>query len=283
MHLTSLGLKTETGSLTQKQAEGDTNYDAKDMIIKFEDLAGNVEELLTNPDSSGTESGITDTAVSGIQAYLHLIKFKAEDIEKVEDLHSGIELLRQYWNYQRYHLLEKVINQFSSETAHTKMEEFINHFSMFQATTTLGDFVPSIRLEGSSDGEKPVRATLEEDPPIPTAKNPPFMNSFKIKFESKWATCTLRDADNILLNLLPDTVSREFVWSSVAYREEENHAVCLEYLVSPTVVELLSKEMKKRTKSMCYMGILCVQVDSDEFKPEVSYIVSALKQYGINT
>ena len=250
------------GSTVEDKATEYAEYDAKDMSREFEDLAGKVKEILTDSDSPGS-----DTAISGIQAYLDLIKFKKEDIERVKDLQSVIEFLRKYWNYQRYHLLEKLVNQFSSKQAQAEMQKFIDKFGIYQATTTLGEFIPLTQGEGSPDCENLVHATVEGDPS--TTKNPPFMKSFKIKLESKWATCTLRDADNLLVNLLPDTVSHEVVWSSAAYRTKEN-SVWLEYLVSPTVVELLNKVMEIRRKNMRSMGVLCVQVDDHDFKPEVS-------------
>ena len=245
---------TETECLTQKKTE---EFDAKDMHIRFETLAGKVENMLTISDSSNTESGSTrrntDAVVSGIRAYLHLITFKDEHIQEMTDLASVIKILRQYLNYQRYHLLEKVIFQFGSKKAQSEMkEEFIDTFSKYQATTLLGAFVLS----------------LKRDPPNSAVKNPPFACSLKIMLESKWATCTLRDVENLLVNLLPDTVGREFVWFSTAYPAAEDTLVCLEYLVLPTVIELLRKEMKMRKQTLRSMGIHCVQVDS--FKTEVS-------------
>ena len=235
------------------------------MQIGFENLAGKAEEMLSIPDSSDTESGSTrrdaDAVVSGIRAYLHLIRFKDEEIQEITNLHSVIEILRQYLNYQRYHLLEKVIVQFGSGEAQTEMKQFIGQFSMYQATTLLGNFVPP---ERSPDEHQLIS---EGNPPNSAAKKPPFMNSFKIVLESKWATCTLTDAENLLVNLLPDTVSREFVWFSTAYRAEEN-SVCLEYLVSPAVIELLGNEMETRKQTLSSMGVHCVHVDSTVFKTE---------------
>ena len=236
----------------------------------FERLAGELEKMFTIPDSADTESGSTrrntDAVVSGIRAYLHLIGFKDEDIQEITDLHSVVEILRQYLNYQRYHLLEKVIFQFGSKEAQSEMRAFTEQFSEYQETTSLGNFVP---LTPPPDDD---HSKSEGDPPNIAVKKPPFMHSFKIMLEIKWATCTLRDAENLLVNLLPDTVGREFVWYSTAYRPEDN-SVCLEYLVSPTVVELLGKEMEMRKQTLRSMGIHCVYVDSTVFETyqKVSY------------
>ena len=261
---------TETASLSQKKTDECAKYNAKFMHRQFEVLAGKVEKMLTNPDFSDTESGYStrrdpDAVVSGIRAWLHLIGFQEKDIQQSTNLHSVIEILRQYLNYQRYHLLEKVIFQFCDKKAQDEMKEFIDQFSEYQATTSLGNFVPS--KQHPNDGH----LTSEGDPPDIAAKKPAFMNSFKIVLESKWATCTLMDAENLLVNLLPDTVSREFVWFSKADRAEEN-SVCLEYLVSPAVIELLGNEMETRKQTLSSMGIHCVHVDSKIFKTAVSYM-----------
>ena len=280
-----LGSLFKTASLTQKKTEKCAKYNAKYMHRGFEELAGKVEKMLTTPDSSDTESSNTprtaDAVVSGIRAYLHLIGFKDEDnIQEITDLHSVIVFLRQYLNYQRYHLLEKVIFQFGSKEAQSEMKGFIDQFSEYQETTSLGNFAPLTQPERSPDDH---HSTSEGDPAAkqppddhhstsdgnPAAKQPPFMNSFKIVLESKWATCTLRDAESLLVNLLPDTVSREFVWYSTAYRAEEN-SVCLEYLFPPAVIELLRKEMEMRKQTLRSMGIHCVQVDSKFFRTAVS-------------
>ena len=240
------------------------------MHSEFENLSGDLEKMLTNPGPSDTQSGSTgrntDEVVSGIRACLHLIGFKDEDIQEIRDLHSVIKILRQYLNYQRYHLLEKVVFQFGSEEARSEMRKFIEKFSDYQVTSLLGNFVP---LTQSPDGD---HSTPEEKPLNLLERKPAFMNSFKIELESKWATCTLTDAENLLVNLLPDTVGREFVWFSKANRAEEN-SVCLEYLVSPAVIELLGKEMKMRKQTLSSMGVHCVHVDSTVFKTdqEVSY------------
>ena len=126
---------------------------------------------------------------------------------------------------------------------------------------------PVTQMEGSPECIIPTHVTLVGEPPV---QYPPFMRTFKINLESTWATCTLRDAENLLVNLLPDTVSRDFVWSSRTYRAEGN-SWCLEYVVSPLVAEAINDELVTKSENMSSMGILGVQVDGfGVVEPKVS-------------
>ena len=286
--LLPLGSQWETRTTTHKQVEEHANYSANDMSRMFDDLAGKMEEILSNPDPSDTEVTEQDTtawvtesdeAVSQIQAYLQLIRFNEEDIEQIKDLPSVFKFLCQYWNYQRCHLLKKVVDQFNSEKAQTEMQRFLDHFKEYQTTTKLGYFAPAAQAEapraepaeGLPEDTNPAHETLEGAP----SKIAPFMKTFKVKLQCAWADCTLWDADNLLENLLPNTVSREFVWFSRAYRAEEN-SVCLEYVISPSVSKVLQHEMemKKENMPLSSMGIIGVQVDGLEIEQMVSYYQS---------
>ena len=272
-----------SNSLVHKQTEEPPKYSSEYVSTKFDNLAGRMEKLLSNPDPSeagqDTTSSITeaDQAVSEIQSYLHLIRFDNDQIQTIQHIPSVFKFLSQYWNYQRCHLLKKVVDQFESQKASTEMHEFLVEFKGYQSTTKLGSFAPATEAEapqaesaeGLQENVNPAPATLEGAHPKPV-KYPPFMKTFKIKLQSTWAMCTLRDAENLLENLLPDTISLEFVWFSRAYRAEEN-SVCLEYMISPSVLDVLHPEMEMKVESMLLssMGIISVHIDGLEVENKV--------------
>lgn len=276
--------------MVDKQIEEPPKYSSEDVSIRFDNLTESMEKILSNPDAEhdttswNTES---DQAVSEIQSYLQLIRFDEDQIQKLNHISSVFKFLSQYWNHQRCHLLKKIVDQFNSENAREKMQtflkqfkEFLEQFKNYQSTTTLGYFAPATEAEAPHaepvalaeelpENVNSAHATLEGNSPKPV-KYPPFMKTFKIKLQSTWATCTLRDAENLLENLLPDTVSQEFVWFSRAYRAEEN-SVCLEYVISPSVFDVLHHEMEMKVESMLLssMGIISVHIDGLEVKRKV--------------
>ena len=266
--------------------EEPSNFSSEDVSLMFDNLAGNMEKLLSNPDNSDTEGDTTswitesDQAVSEIQSYLQLIRFDEDQIQKLNHISSVFKFLSQYWNHQRCHLLKKVVDQFSSENARKEMQTFLKQFKEYQSTTTLGYFAPATEAEAPQaepvalaeelpENVNSAHATLEGISPKPV-KYPPFMKTFKIKLQSTWAMCTLRDAGNLLDNLLPDTVSHEFVWFSRAYRTEEN-SVCLEYVISPSVFDVLHHEMEMKAESMLLssMAIISINIDGLDIERKV--------------
>jgi len=269
--------------MVDKQIEEHPKYSSEDVSIMFDNLTESMEKILSNPDAEhdttswNTES---DQAVSEIQSYLQLIRFDEDQIQNIKHIPSVFKFLSQYWNHQRCHLLKKVVDQFSSENARKEMQTFLKQFKEYQSTTTLGYFAPATEAEAPQaepvtlaeelpESVNSAHATLEGISPKPV-KYPPFMKTFKIKLQSTWAMCTLRDAENLLDNLLPDTVSQEFVWFSRAYRAEEN-SVCLEYVISPSVFDVLHHEMEMKVESMLLssMGIISVHIDGLEVKRKV--------------
>ena len=226
------------------------------MHRRFTKLIDKVQPLLATPDTDPTEScttneSATDTSVSECQAYLHLIDFPPEETERIADLPSLFKLLTPYLNFQRFHIFEMIIGRFKSAEAREKTQKYREeHLDVYQAHVKLGRFALA------SDKQSP-------------AVNPPFMRSFSLRLESKWATCTVQDLERLLTCLLPKSIGYTFVWFCKVYQVADDNSICLEYIVSPSVVDILTEEAEKKRGILRSAGILSLHVDGTPIRPKV--------------
>lgn len=233
-----------------------TPVDEDEMHRKFAALINKVEPLLTTPDTDPTEScstseSATDTSVSECQAYLHLIDFPPEETESITDLPSLFKLLTPYLNFQRFHIFEMIVAQFKSARAKEKTQKYREELlNVYQAHVKLGRFA---------------LASEKHSPAV----NPPFMRPFSLRLESKWATCVIQDLERLLTCLLPKSIGYTFVWFCRAYQVADDNSICLEYIVSPSVVDILTEDARKKSGILRSAGILSLNIDGTLITPKV--------------
>ena len=239
----------------QTETEAKTvSGDANEMQRKFAEFIDDVQPLLATPDTEPTESittskSVTDTSVSECLAYLHLIDFDQKDTESISDLQSLFELLLPYVSFQRFHILEMIVGHFKSKRARDTTQKYHDLLKAYQSQVNLGNFVQSV-----------AKQTLQQ--------NPPFMRTFRLQLESQWATCTLQDLEELLIRILPKSIGHTFVWFCKASQLDDN-SIRLDYIVSPSVVELLNGEAKRKRGILRSAGILGLSIDGANFTPKV--------------
>ena len=230
-----------------------------------------VQPLLATPDVDPTESAsesvstsesATDTSVSKCQAYLDLIDFPEEQANNISDLQSLFKLLTPYLDFQRFHILEMIVDQFKSEKAREKTQKYRDLFDTYKSEINLGKFVLAMAMR---------------TPP----ENPPFMRPFSLQLESKWATCTIQDLENLLVQILPKSIGHTFVWFCNASQSSVDNSIRLDYVVSPCIVksikeefvDMSTKEEAKKEKRKQYIlksaGILWLSIDGTDITPKV--------------
>ena len=231
------------------------------MQRRFKKLVHKVEPLLARPYADPTEPGISaiDTSVNECNSYLNLIEFPQEDMINVSDLQSLFNLLMPYLNFQRFHILEMIVDQFKSAKAGTKMSKYRNLLNKYRSQVNLGQFVLATAMQ------------------TPLA-SPPFMRPFSLQLESKWATCTIQDLEILLARILPNSIAFTFVWFCNAIQVPKYNSISLEYVVSPSVVEILREEAEKKQGILRCAGILRICVDGASI-PEVRMLLEYVKLY----
>ena len=236
---------------------------ANDLQRKFTALIDKVQPLLATPDADPTESvstseSATDTSINKCQAYLHLINFPQEQIDKISDPQSLFRLLTQYLNFQRFHVLEMIVGLFKNEEAKRKTQKYHDVLKVYQSQVDLGTFVQAIEMQ-----------THPDNPTRECTINPTFMRPFSLQLESKWATCSIKDLKRLLTRLLPKSISRSFVWFCKASRVPDDNSISLEYVVPLSIVDNIQKEAKKKQGVLGSAGILKLSIDDDHFRPKV--------------
>ena len=248
----------EQGSSEEQQTEAEAKpalVDANDMQRKFLTLIDKVQPLLSTPDAEPTESdntseSATDTSVSECKAYLHLIDFDQDELDRnISDPESLFKMLTQYLNFQRFHILEMIVGQFKSEGARKKMLKYRALLDEYQTQVNLGKFIQAIKTQ---------------TPP----ESPNFMRKFSLYLESQWVTCTVQDLENLLTQILPKSIGFTFVWFCRASQGVDN-SICLDYIVSPSVWEILKKEAQKNQGILKSAGVLSICIDGTDFRSEV--------------
>ena len=214
----------------------DEQLNTQQMIRKFHDLTQKLEDSLAKSETNGKA---TDEGISGCQAYLRLIDFSEQDVEKVTDISSLFKMLEDYLNFHRYHLLEMVVSQFDCSEAQQRLSEFLEKFRKYEANTPLDD----------------IASRRKEDLQVPG-----FMRPFNLILESVWASCTLKDIHSLLKSLLPESVSDTFVWFSTAYRMKPNY-ICLEYYISKSLANNMRLEAERKQGVLQCSGILRLCID----------------------
>ena len=225
----------------------DEKLNTQQMIRKFHDLTQKLEDSLTKSGANGMD---TDEGISGCQAYLRLIDFSEQDVEKVTDISSLFKMLQDYLNFHRYHLLEMVVSQFDCSEAKQKLNHFLEKFKTYEANTPLDD----------------IASSRKEDHQVPG-----FMRPFNLILESVWASCTLKDFHSLLKSLLPESVSDTFVWFSTACRIKPNY-ICLEYYISKSLANSMRLEVERKQGVLQCSGILRLCVDGFTIEHTVSHI-----------
>ena len=214
--------------------------------------------IVPNADLVSTGESATDTSISKCKAYLHLIDFPQEEMDNISDPQSLFELLMPYLNFQRFHVLEMIVGQFTSEKvnkyhaelekATKKVDKYRAKLEKYQSQVKLGKFVLNMVT-----------------PPI----NPPFMRPFGLQLESKWTTCTVQDLEKLLTQILPKSIDHTFVWFCKASQVPSDNSICLDYVVSPSVVEMLKEEAERKQPILKSAGILRLSVNGTDIKPKV--------------
>lgn len=253
----------------EQQTEAETKpalVDTNEMQRRFAALIDKVQPLLATPDAIPTESAsesvstsesATDTSVSECQAYLDLIDFPEEETDNISDLQSLFKLLTPYLDFQRFHILEMIVGQFKSEKARQKTLKYHGLLDTYQSQVNLGKFVLAIAIR---------------TPPA----NPPFMRPFSLQLESKWATCTLQDLENLLTRLLPKSIGHTFVWFCNASQVTDDNSIYLNYIVSPSVVEILKEEAEKKQGILRSAGVLRLSIDGTVIESMVGSCIRRL-------
>lgn len=253
-HLEQEGVNTTE----EQQTEAETKpalMDANDLQRKFSALIDKVQPLLSTSDAEPTESinpneSATDTSVSECKAYLHLIDFDQDELDRsISDPQSLFNLLTQYLSFQRFHILEMIVGQFKSERAREKMQKYRDLLDEYQSQVNLGKFIQAIKTQ------------------IPP-ENPLFMRKFSIQLESQWVTCTVQDLENLLTQILPKSIGFTFVWFCKASQGVDN-SISLDYIVSPSVWEILKKEAQKKQGILRSAGVLSICIDGTDFRTKV--------------
>ena len=246
----------------EQQALAETKpalVDTNEMQRRFTALIDKVQPLLDTPDADPTESATesvttsesaTDTSVSECLAYLDLIDFPEEETDSISDLPSLFKLLTPYLDFQRFYILEMIVGQFKSQKAREKTQKYRDLLNTYQSQVNLGKFVLAI---------------VTRTPPA----NPPFMRPFSLQLESKWATCTIQDLENLLTRLLPKSIGHTFVWFCNASQAADDNSICLNYIVSPSVVEILKEEAEKEQGILRSAGVLRLSIDGTDIKSMV--------------
>ena len=248
-----LHLEQHSVSSEEKQTKAETKpalLDANVMERWFTTFMEKMRSLLKTPsaDLDSTGESATDTSISKCKAYLHLIDFPQEEMDKISDPQSLFELLMPYLNFQRFHVLEMIIGQFRSDKATSIIQKYHGRLDTYQSQVKLGKFVLDMVT-----------------PPI----NPPFMRPFGLQLESKWATCTVQDLQKLLVQILPKSIGNTFVWFCKASQVPSDNSICLDYVVSPSVVEMLKEEAERKQPILKSAGILMLSVNGTDIKPKV--------------
>lgn len=238
------------------------------MQQRFAALIDKVQPLLSTPDADPTElvstteppselasisESATDTSVSECKAYLNLIDFDKDELDRnVSDPKSLLQLLRPYLSFQRFHILKMIVGQFKSKKAEKKMNKYHDLLNSYQSVVNVGRFVQAITTQS---------------PP----ENPDFMTKFSLYLESQWAKCKVQDLENLLTQILPKSIGYTFVWFCKANREGDN-SICLDYVVSPSVWEILKDEAEKKQGVLRSAGILKIHIDGTDIRPKVGWL-----------
>lgn len=237
----------EVYSSEEQQTEAETKpalVDTNEMQRRFAALIEKVLPLFSTGESD------TDTSVSECKAYLDLIDFDQEDTESISDLQSLFELLIPYMNFQRFHIFEAIVHQFRSEKATRKTQKYRDLLNAYQSRVNLGRFV---------------RAVKTQIPP----ENPPFMRPFSLQLESRWVTCTIEDLQNLLGRILPKSIGHTFVWFCKARQVPDDNSIYLDYIVPPSVLEMLQKEAERKQGILRSAGILSIRIDGTDISSKV--------------
>ena len=262
-----------------KQKQPAIKHSAKDMKDLFSTLTKYVKELLSSTGDSN------DTAVSKCFASLYLFSehvLASDEREELHDIDSVFRVFGQYWSFRRLHLLETVVNQFSSEEGSSQEGDSKEAAMVFEKVKSkieeykvlLEEYENATRLcELTHELEK-----LEKESP----NIPPFMKPFRLKLESSWASCSVKDVDSLLCYLLPSAISPSFVWFASAHKCQENGLMSqtLNYFVLQSMDSALDAAVKKTSTIFSSLGILSVQVkDSIYCQPalEVRFLLTCVE------
>ena len=242
---------TESIGIDESSPESvNTNKSSTESISINESATESVSITDTAIESISISQSATDTSVSECKAYLHLIDFPEEERDNISDPQSLFKLLMPYLDFQRFYILEMIVGQFKSDKARKKIQNYRGLLSTYQSLN-LGKFVLAIALRNA---------------PL----NPPFMRPFTLQLESKWATCTIQDVENLLNRILPKSIGHTFVWFCSASQAADDNSISLDYVVSPSVVDILKKEAKRKQGILESAGILRLSIDgTDLSKPKV--------------
>ena len=225
------------------------------MQQRFTVLINKVQPILATSDANPTATISTshsdiDTSIGDCIACLHLIDFSQEETNNISDVQSLLDFVVPYLDFQRFHILEMIVGQFKSEKARESTQKYRDLLNNYQSQVNLGKFVLAIVMR---------------TPPA----NPPFMRPFSLQLESKWATCTIQDLENLLTQILPKSVGHIFVWFYKAHQVAHDNSICLDYIISPSIVEILKNEAERKQDILRSAGVLSISIDGTNFRPKV--------------
>ena len=241
---------TESVNTSESATESASNIDRASEsanIIDRDSDSVSITDIAT--ESVSISQSATDTSVSKCKGYLHLIDFPEEETDSISDPQSLFKLLMPYLDFQRFHILEMIVGQFKSDKAKKKIQNYRKLLSTYQSLN-LGKFVLAIAMRSA---------------PL----NPPFMRPFSLQLESKWTTCTIQDLETLLNRILPTSVGDTFMWFCKARQVADDNSICLDYIVSPSVVDILKQEAKRKQGILGSAGILRLSIDGTDLKPKV--------------
>ena len=247
-------LLVKAASVNEEKSKAETTVEANELQQHFTTLINNLQLLLATSDAEPTETVSSsqsdiDTNIGECKAYLNLIDFPQEETCKILDVHSLLDLLKPYLDFQRLYILEMIVGQFKSEKARERTQKYRDLLDAYQSQVNLGKFVLTIAMDN-----------------LPV--NPPFMSPFSLQLESKWATCTIQDLESLLTQILPESIGHIFVWFYKAHHVADN-SICFDYVISPSIVEILKKEAERKQAIMRSAGVLRISIDGTHFRPKV--------------
>ena len=229
----------------------------EDQVQYFEKRFGNLVDKACREVKGTIEphiflSRVTCLPVSARTQHRSFIKKNLTNISPPVTFENIWSILKLYWDFLNYGLLDHVISKCGSGDLKQEMQAYVDELSTFKQTTRLCDFIESW----------PCR---DDEPPEDRLKK------VVVKMKHEWSQCTLQDVESFKKSLVHKFFLPEF---DILLQKAERGCVCVTWLTSPSIATLLQQNLANiETEFFKKHGIDAVTIDGQDV------YLTAIKKY----
>ena len=154
-----------------EDSPGRTNSRAIKLDCQFVNLVANTKTCCQEKEESDInflrtlKNVLTTLPISTKHRHMHFLEEKEDSINHAKDVNELFKILKPYWNYSDYSLLEHIIRVFGTKELISEVDEYIAELECFEKNTTIQNAEVATKCNFEvPDGFKTVAITQGKDP-----------------------------------------------------------------------------------------------------------------------